>query len=509
MKIGIYNRYWSTGGGGERYSAEIAKVLAQDHEVELISVEPIDWSIIESRLNINLSQCKKTQWPNWSCEQLSPLSARYELFVNSTYGSAMFPQSKKSILICFFPHHIDLLSNYLRSIKMAFKNFLHRYFFWKAQVSGSEIFRPIAGFYDLESSGRVWAQDFSILSIANAKSDKVVIPLWSGAYNGIKDIKMEGHSVKWVIEGDACIVNLPIAKSVTRTLIIEAISMDDSLKLSDMRNLAVCIDTRELIWDTGGKILKHKGEKISQLQSLGSYNRIISISQFTTKWIKKRWNLPSYYLPPPIDTENFTFDRDKTRGEIIISVGRFFAGGHNKKHHEMAKAFIRMRKEGVILPHWRLIFVGARHLESSHHIDYFESLLNLCKGHPIDILPDLPFSELLLLYRKATIYWHAAGWGDSLNTRPESQEHFGITTCEAMASGCIPVVFDAAGQREIVNSHLVGFRYTDYQSLAEQMRVLTNSSDKTLYPIRETARSSISRYALFDFPEKVKRLFAI
>ena len=175
----------------------------------------------------------------------------------------------------------------------------------------------------------------------------------------------------------------------------------------------------------------------------------------------------------------------------------------------MAEAFIRMRKEGVIPMDWRLIFAGSRHRETSQQIDYFESLLNLCRGHPIEILPDQPFPELLLLYRKASIYWHAAGWGEAINTWPERQEHFGMTTCEAMACGCVPVVFDAAGQREIVNSDLVGFRFSDYHSLAVQMRVLTHASSETLSDLRAVARSSISRYALSTFPQKVKRLFTI
>lgn len=507
MKIGIYNRYWNTYGGGERYIGAIAEVMAEDNEVELISIEHVDWAQIESRLSLDLSKCKKIQWPSWPCEELSPLSGNYDLFVNSTYGSAMLPQSKKSILICFFPQRIDLLSNKIRSIKLICKKLFHRITSTNSWGKG-KVIRPISGFYDVECNGGVWAQRFSVLSIANSQLSQITIPLWPDSYNRIKDIRVEGKSVNWQLEGDDCFVTLPIANENPRTLTIEAVPMDDLLKPADTRELALYIDTRRIALDKRAVIIKNIFQNISHLKSLASYDRIISISQFTTKWITKRWNLPSHYLPPPIDTKKFTFDPNQTRESIIISVGRFFAGGHNKKHHEMAKAFIRMRKEGLIPLDWRLILVGSRHLESSRHIDYFESLLNLCKGHPIEILSDLPFSELLLLYRKASIYWHATGWGVPANTSPERQEHFGITTCEAMASGCVPVVFDAAGQKEIVNSNLVGFRYADYPSLAEQMRFLTNASDKTLSDLGWAARRSISRYALSDFPEKVKKSFS-
>jgi len=39
-----------------------------------------------------------------------------------------------------------------------------------------------------------------------------------------------------------------------------------------------------------------------------------------------------------------------------------------------------------------------------------------------------------------------------------SLEHFGITTVEAMAAGCVPLVYDSGGQAEIVSSGYNGYR---------------------------------------------------
>ena len=82
-----------------------------------------------------------------------------------------------------------------------------------------------------------------------------------------------------------------------------------------------------------------------------------------------------------------------------------------------------------------------------------------------------------------------------------------MTTCEAMASGCVPVVFDAAGQQEVVESSTIGFRYSSNEMLARQMETLTNADPAVLFEIGKKAQASISRYAHSSFPEKVRNAF--
>ena len=60
---------------------------------------------------------------------------------------------------------------------------------------------------------------------------------------------------------------------------------------------------------------------------------------------------------------------------------------------------------------------------------------------------------------------------------PWSQEHFGMTTAEAMAGGCVPVVIDRAGQREIVREDDDGFRWaTPAELMAKTVRVATDEA---------------------------------
>ena len=55
VKIAVYDRYWSTAGGGEKYAAGVASVLAAEHDVTLLAHEPVDRDWLGERLAVDLS----------------------------------------------------------------------------------------------------------------------------------------------------------------------------------------------------------------------------------------------------------------------------------------------------------------------------------------------------------------------------------------------------------------------------------------------------------------------
>ncbi|MCJ7792955.1 MAG: glycosyltransferase, partial [Candidatus Marinimicrobia bacterium] len=58
---------------------------------------------------------------------------------------------------------------------------------------------------------------------------------------------------------------------------------------------------------------------------------------------------------------------------------------------------------------------------------------------------------------------------------PERMEHFGITTVEAMAAGCVPVVVAKGGQPEIVKNKSTGFLWQSKTELIQKTRQLIKS----------------------------------
>jgi glycosyltransferase involved in cell wall biosynthesis len=78
---------------------------------------------------------------------------------------------------------------------------------------------------------------------------------------------------------------------------------------------------------------------------------------------------------------------------------------------------------------------------------------------------NLDRATMRALFERARIFWHATGLNDDTDARPELAEHFGIATAEAMAAGCVPVVIDKGGQREIVAHGETGFLWDTLDEL--------------------------------------------
>ena len=57
LRIGVYDLYWSTLGGGEQVDGSIAQVLAADHDVTLLGPQPVDVDATPTRLGVDLSAC--------------------------------------------------------------------------------------------------------------------------------------------------------------------------------------------------------------------------------------------------------------------------------------------------------------------------------------------------------------------------------------------------------------------------------------------------------------------
>lgn len=85
LRVGVYDLYWSTMGGGEQVDGTIASVLAADHDVTLLGPQPVDVDRLRERLGVDVSGCEQRRVH--ADDEASAASGDFDLFVNGTYLS--------------------------------------------------------------------------------------------------------------------------------------------------------------------------------------------------------------------------------------------------------------------------------------------------------------------------------------------------------------------------------------------------------------------------------------
>jgi glycosyltransferase involved in cell wall biosynthesis len=200
-----------------------------------------------------------------------------------------------------------------------------------------------------------------------------------------------------------------------------------------------------------------------------TYDLVTANSRFTGEHVARRWGVVAETMYPPCDLDPGA-DSAQRRDRIILAVGRFQGrdeGVPHKNQHVMVDAFADL--EDLIAGGWELHLVGAAHGEEAEA--YLDEVRTQASGLPVVLHPNASQRELADLQRRASLYWHAQGYDTDVRTRPEAQEHFGISTVEAMAAGAIPLVYATAGPQEIVAP--VNPDWT-WKTLAE-LRLMTRS----------------------------------
>ncbi len=183
---------------------------------------------------------------------------------------------------------------------------------------------------------------------------------------------------------------------------------------------------------------------------LKSYRIRAANSQFTRRWAKRRWNIDCEVVFPPVEIDSPVVEKSNR----ILSVGRFAVSGHRKKQMEMLGTFNRLRASGH--GSWDYQCVGGCG-DSAEEQSFLAKVRELAAKSGASVEVNLAHARIKSLYQRAKIFWHAAGMGVDENLQPEWLEHFGMTTVEAMAAGCVPVVINKGGQPEIVEHGVSGF----------------------------------------------------
>lgn len=233
---------------------------------------------------------------------------------------------------------------------------------------------------------------------------------------------------------------------------------------------------------------------------LKSIHHVVCNSQFTKKFIDKEYGTKSLVVYPPVDVDNF---HPGQKEKIILAVSRFSETLHAKKQEVLIAAFKKLKK--ISGSQWRLILAGG--LKSQDKL-YFESIKKKAKNLPVEFLPNVSFAQLKKLYGQASIFWHAAGFGEDENLHPERMEHFGIVVVEAMAAGCVPVVVGKGGIPEIVQPGVNGFLWQNKKELVSLTLQLIKSP-KMMKKMSIQAIKSSKKFGKKVFYQKIYDLVEV
>ena len=511
----------------------MAEILSQvpAYSVHLVTDLFADLNDISQKLNLDLSKVELKIFPYISEDYTRRLTEGYDLFINATYLSAVSAYGRKNIYLCYFPTPFDVDFGPLHRFLLIFFRLPAIWLFRLAD-------RLTAGFSAIEVEEGIYEPKRFMLRRGSWISGRasIVVKGNNGFRLGIKnpspslldDMKVKVE-VCTISEGDASpgkpeftyetilkkgrkeAVDInPEGKGEKYRIIITSdtfIPSSGERSSADSRKLGAAVYNEGRTGILRRILLKFLGYIPLFLVTyprdngfLDSYHRIISISEYSSLWIKNYWRKESTILFPPVDTGSFKPEKGALKDKIILSVGRFFPEHHNKKQYELAATFIKMIKQyPEDMEGYTLYLAGGMENRPGHR-EYVEKIKELVREYPVRILVNISFKELVRLFKKASIFWHAAGLGEDESSHPEKFEHFGITTVEAMSAGCIPVVIEKGGQKEIVKDGINGFLFKDLDGLSVRtLDIIRGGEGRNA--LRQSAIASSQRFSNERFRE--------
>ena len=156
-KVGVFNGFWNTLGGGEHHACQIAEALSEFGPVDLIGHEAFSIEDLRNQYNLSLKNCISRVVSPQELHHDERVTGEYDVFVNSSYSSDLFSYAKSSYYVVSFPFNpvgrgISHLA-FLRSYKQFWVNskFTERWTrSWWGEDLNIKLIYPAAGFSDVE-----------------------------------------------------------------------------------------------------------------------------------------------------------------------------------------------------------------------------------------------------------------------------------------------------------------------------------------------------------------------
>lgn len=504
-RVGVYNRYWRSQGGGERFSGMIAQVLAERATVELVGHDDLDVAALGAHLGLDLTRCAVRVVPDAGDGVLSEITSEYDLLVNGSYMSALPSQARRALYVCYFPTPADHdLTAWRRYLVRAIGPLARR---------GAPIIGPLYGIgWFPPEGGRVrryaWTSGDAKLHFHPGPEFELAFDLARvGAGPADLVVTMDGVELLATTAGSTFVRHRVRVPGATEPRTVHFRSPTFVPAPPDQRRLGVAVSGLRVVgggWQPRERLRNRFPWLLRDprdISHLSSYDAVVGVSQYTVDWIEQLWGCPAEVLYPPIQVEQFHPVTERTRE--IVSAGRFFApgGGHSKRQLEQVQTFATIVRSGR-LADWTLHLIGGCEPAQRGYLDQVHAAAT---GLPVEIHANAPRDLLEDLLSRASIQWSATGFGENDAKTPWASEHFGMTTVEAMAGGCVPIVIDKAGQREIVRDGVDGYRWSTLDELMR--RTMQVAGDDALRArLASSARERAQLYSDAAFADNIRDL---
>jgi GT2 family glycosyltransferase/glycosyltransferase involved in cell wall biosynthesis len=239
------------------------------------------------------------------------------------------------------------------------------------------------------------------------------------------------------------------------------------------------------------------------------YDRVVVYSAFVKEAMAARARaaglreLPIEIVSPAVPLSSRPITKDKSG---IVSVGRFFVGGHSKRQDLQIKAFrqlVESGRAGDAVLH----LVGSSSMERENRA-FVSDCIAAAEGLPVEFHIDAGADVLDELYESCSLFWHSSGLGVDVARDPERCEHFGISPIEAMSYGTIPLVVGNGGPAAIITDGIDGYHYDDVAQLVSKTARLLALTEEQRRPMRIAARTRSAEYGDDAFAARVGEVFS-
>lgn len=502
MRTAVFNQHWSTLGGGEQLAGGVAAALARHHDVELLVNAPFDAVVASERLGFDLTPFPQVELDPGTREFLS-VTGRYELLVNTSFANNFASRADRSLYYVHFPVPTGRSSRFEREKwRLLDLNPLHsaieyHHGFWMAEFPGYGAWtkgdavldlvlpRGVTIPFGLTLSARAWPP---------GRPPRARVEIDGRAVFDGPVVGKKGVQIRETVTGAG--VDWPLRVSVTSDTFVPrlAIGTDDDRTLGVVVSHAFLGRRLPTPRPADVQPLAAFGPRGQHFEFLDSYAVVASNSPYTARWVREFWGRESVVLAPPVQLR-----RPGAKQPIILSVGRFFpeTGGHSKNQLRLVEAFRTACAQG--LDGWELHLVGGC---ADEHRGYVEQVRRAAVGLPVRFHVNARGLDLDRLYEGASVFWHAAGYGQDELEHPDRFEHFGIGVVEAMSAGAVPVVYVKGGPADIVQASDCGFVYSTLDEIASRTVALVGAPER-LAALSELALRASAEYAFDRFAENL------